>query len=152
MRISHKFDKEALRKYRENPKSLMSFGQKLQKSDDRQDLKYLIPFQKIEIIYQHAIHNPSVREISNGLDLNYSTVLSVIKAYKDSGRIFKLLPHHSKAFILKYRSQNMESQKLYRQFRASIQERARKIELGIDANEMPEYRWIDNPGQNPSTM
>ncbi len=61
MRVEHKFETEALRKYKEKAKAQMSFGKILTKSDDRRDLKYLIPFQKIEIIYQHAIYKLSVR-------------------------------------------------------------------------------------------
>lgn len=153
MRVNHNFDREALRKHNEKPKKLVSFGGPLAKSvNQEQDLKYLIPYQKIEIIYQYAIHGPSVRDISNSLDLNYSTVLSVVKAYKESGRIFKLLPHHSKAFILKYRAQNLENQRLYREYRENVQERARQIADGSDSTEMPEYRWIDNHGVDPSNM
>lgn len=153
MRINHKFDTEALRNHKQQVKKLVAFGKQIPKSDQNgQDLKYLIPYQKVEIIYQYAVHGPSVREISNNLDLNYSTVLSVIKAYKESGRIFKLLPHHSKAFILKYRAKNLESQKLYRQYRSNVQERARQMAEGSDSTEMPEYRWIENHGQSPSSL
>jgi hypothetical protein len=52
MRINHKFDAAALRKHKEKAKKLAAFGKKIPISDQNgQDLKYLIPYQKVEIIY-----------------------------------------------------------------------------------------------------
>lgn len=80
-------------------------------------LQYLLPYLKIDIVYEYMIHRSSVKQVSADLGLNYPTVLSVIRSYKDTGRIFKLLPYHSKLFVLKNRARSIECQKMYRKYR-----------------------------------
>ena len=67
-------------------------------------LQYMLPYLKIDIIYEYLIHSKTKKEASQQLGLNYPTVLSVIQQYTEQGRVFKLLPHHSKAFLLKNRT------------------------------------------------
>jgi DNA-binding MarR family transcriptional regulator len=74
---------------------------------ERKTLQYLYPFQKIDIIYEYEHHHLTKKELADNLDLNYSTLVSAIKVYEENGRIFKLLPKHSKAFILKNRFANI---------------------------------------------
>ena len=64
----------------------------------------MLPYLKIDIIYEYMIHSRTKKEAADQLGLNYPTVLSVIQQFTDQGRIFKLLPHHSKVFLLKNRS------------------------------------------------
>ena len=41
--------------------------------------KYLLPYLKIEIIYEYLIQTQVKKEISQSLHLNYATVLAVIQ-------------------------------------------------------------------------
>ena len=41
-------------------------------------LQYLVPYLKIDIIYEYITHTKIKKDISDNLDLNYPTVLSVI--------------------------------------------------------------------------
>lgn len=83
-------------------------------------LQYMVPYLKIEIVYEYLIHTKSKKEIATVLGVNYPSVLCVIRSFEETGRIFKLLPLHSKLFILKNRMQSIESQRLYRAFRKKL--------------------------------
>ena len=68
----------------------------------KRDLKqYLLPAQRVDIIYHHKIHKWSPTQISKVLGLSFTTVIDIIKGHRENGRLFKLLPKHSKRFILK---------------------------------------------------
>lgn len=79
------------------------------KGKEKNQMRYLVPYQKIEIIYERAVHKMSVKKLSQKLGQSYSTALAITQAYQENGRIFKLLPLHSKAFILKHRAHNLTS-------------------------------------------
>lgn len=70
-------------------------------SDERLKDQFILPYLKIEIVYAYIIHALSKKEISLTVGLNYSTVLAVIRSFEQYGRVFKLLSHHSKSFLLK---------------------------------------------------
>ena len=72
-------------------------------------LQYLVPYLKIDIIYEYMIHTKQKKQISENLSLNYPTVLSVIQQYTKEGRIFKFLPYHSKLFLLKSRTKSLQN-------------------------------------------
>lgn len=117
----------------------------------RQGAQYLVPFQKVEILYMHVIHLKSQKEISAILNLNYSTVMSVVRGYRTTGRIFKLLPQHSKQFILKHRLENLESQQLYRLYRKRLLEIApyKTVPTGKNGKKHT-YRWINRDSETHS--
>ena len=50
------------------------------------------------------IHSKQINEISELFGIEKSTIKKVLKGYYQNGRVFKLLPTHSKMFILKYRA------------------------------------------------
>jgi transposase len=66
-------------------------------------MQYLIPCQRIDIIYDYHVHGGNVINVAQRFGLNYTTVINALNGYEDNGRIFKLLPIHSKQFILKHR-------------------------------------------------
>ena len=70
-------------------------------------LQYMLPYLKIDVIYEYKIHSRFKKQAAQQLGLNYSTVLAVIQQYLEQGRIFKLLPVHSKVFLLKSRAKNV---------------------------------------------
>lgn len=78
----------------------------------------------MEIIYDHVVHNVHIKAISDQQSIEKSTVSKVIRGYKESGRMYKLLPTHSKLFILKNRQQCLESQRRYRQHRQQVKLKA----------------------------
>lgn len=84
------------------------------------------------------------KEISERLGFNYSTVLSVIKAYQEKGRIFKFLPYHSKQFLLKHRAQCLKSQRLYRKYRKSYEENQANLMKAKALSKRPCYRWVED--------
>ena len=63
------------------------------------------------------VHGDTTFTISEHHGINYTTVINAIKGYQENGRMFKLLPMHSKQFILKNRLKCKLSQKLYRKYR-----------------------------------
>ena len=62
------------------------------------------------------VHKHSKKKIAEHLGYNYSTVVNFIQAFESTGRLFKLLPNHSKCFILRHRAESLESQKLYKKY------------------------------------
>ena len=74
-----------------------------QRTQDRDYRQRLIPSQRIDLIYAYAVHHDSMKVISERYGIEKSTVSKVIKGFKEKGRMFKLLPTHSKTFILKDR-------------------------------------------------
>lgn len=46
-------------------------------------LQYMLPYLKIDIIYEYLIHSKTKKEASQQLGLNYPTVLSVIQQYTE---------------------------------------------------------------------
>ena len=83
-------------------------------------MKYLVPSQRIDIIYESLIHGATAVSIAQRYSLNYTTVINAINGYLENGRIFKLLPVHSKLFILNQREKGKISQKLYREYRKRL--------------------------------
>ena len=83
----------------------------------RQSMQYLIPTQRIDIIYDMLVHGGSAVSIAERHGINYTTVINALRGYQQNGRIFKLLPIHSKNFILKNRVNCKISQRLYRIYR-----------------------------------
>ena len=75
-----------------------------QGAPDREYRQRLIPSQRIDLIYAYLVHNESMKDISERYGIEKSTISKVIKGYRESGRVFKLLPTHSKNFILKDRA------------------------------------------------
>lgn len=67
---------------------------------------------RIEIIYLSQVHGISIRKTAAMTQSHYSTVRSVMEAFKASGRTNKLLTYQSKSLILKLRNQKslVESQ------------------------------------------
>lgn len=91
---------------------------------DRDHRQRLAPSQRVDIIYQHIIHNVQIKSISDQHSIEKSTVSKVIRGYKETGRMYKLLPTHSKLFILKNREQCLESQRRYKQYRQQVKLKA----------------------------
>lgn len=58
---------------------------------------------RIAIIYLSQVHGISIRKTAAMMQSHYSTVRSVMEAYKESGRTNKLLTYQSKSLILKQR-------------------------------------------------
>ena len=78
-------------------------------------------------------------------------MLGVINSYVEHGRIFKLLPYHSKVFLLKNRQQSVDNQRQYRYHRKMHQKKQQVIEQEsnqivekvAESNPPKQYRWID---------
>ena len=66
-----------------------------------------------------------MKVISERFGIEKSTVSKVIKGFKEKGRMFKLLPTHSKTFILKDRLQSQQAQRLYRKYRHGVNNQGR---------------------------
>ena len=103
-------------------------------------LQYLTPYMKIDIIYEHIIHPKQKKEISDELGLNYPTVLTIIQQYMRDGRIFKLLPHHSKLFLLKSRVQSIINLRRYKEHRKILLQQKENDQKG--PCKLQQYRWI----------
>ena len=58
-----------------------------------------------------------VKQIVEHLGLKYSSVMSIVKYFKDEGRINKLLTPNAKNLILYFRQVNIGIQKKYRDHR-----------------------------------
>ena len=58
-----------------------------------------------------------VKQIKEKLGLKYSSVMSIVKYYKDEGRINKLLTPNAKHLILYFRQVNLTIYKKYRAHR-----------------------------------
>ena len=71
-----------------------------ERKTDREYRQRLIPSQRIDLIYAFVVHNKSMKSISEQFGIEKSTVSKVIKGFREQGRMFKLLPSHSKNFIL----------------------------------------------------
>lgn len=65
--------------------------------------KLLSMEERIEMIYLHEQHGMSENEISRVLGMKYVTVRAIIKMWKETGRINKLLPYSVKKQLLKNR-------------------------------------------------
>ena len=89
-------------------------------SKDREHRQRLPPSQRIDLIYGYTIHKEHITDISRRLDIEKSTVSKIVKAFREEGRLFKLLPRHSKIFILKARMQSKQSQRLYKKHRVLV--------------------------------
>ena len=58
-----------------------------QRSTDRDYRQRLIPSQRIDLIYAHAVHHDSMKVISERFGIEKSTVSKVIKGFKEQGRM-----------------------------------------------------------------
>ena len=67
-----------------------------ERGSERQSMQYLIPSQRIDIIYEHHVHGGNAIQVARRFNFNYTTVINALKGYQENGRIFKLLPVHSK--------------------------------------------------------
>ena len=61
---------------------------------------------RIAIIYLSQVHGISIRKTAALMHSHYSTVRSVMEAYKESGRTNKLLTYQSKSLLLKQRQKD----------------------------------------------
>jgi len=51
---------------------------------------------KVGIIYDHVVHKIALKDVAEKYGFNYSTTLNIVRAYQRTGRLFKLLPLHTK--------------------------------------------------------
>ena len=65
-------------------------------NSQRQFRQRLIPSQRVELLHEYIVHKLDLKEISEKYDIEKATIYKVAKGYTLSGRIFKLLPTHSK--------------------------------------------------------
>ena len=66
--------------------------------------------QRIEILYPYRHHKLTIKEISDELRMNYSSVRTIINAYKKSGRTNKLMTHQAKLSLLKHKEIHQKAQ------------------------------------------
>ena len=71
----------------------------------------LIPSQRIDLIYESAVHGCPVNDISKRFGIEKQTVNKVLIGYQSNYRVYKLLPTHTKIFLLKNRRECLSSQK-----------------------------------------
>ena len=144
-RIDIQFSKEQLAMVQPSKRyERLSKTFQIKRQSQMRRLQYLLPYIKIDIIYEHLIHKSTKKEVSQILDLNYPTVLGVINSYLESGRIFKLMPYHSKVFLLKLRQSSIQNQQLYRARRKQyLQRQAFQVGQIID-REIAIFRYTDN--------
>ena len=84
-------------------------------------MQYLVPSERIDVIYDNKVLGMKALQISERRRINYTTVINALNGYRENGRIFKLLPMHTKKFIMKQREQSKKSQKLYRLYRKNLE-------------------------------
>lgn len=108
---------------------------------------------RIDIIYLYKHHALTIKEISQELDLNYSTVRTIVSAFRKSGRTNKLMAFQAKQSFLKHK-ENYISAQIHNKM--TIKERKRVIarkELKKRQASVPyqvthseskriKYRWI----------
>ena len=106
--VQYEFDKDELARFRE-PCQLETFFNKKWLNVDKfdRDQHTLLPYQKVELLYEHIVHKTLYKEIALKHDISDSAAFKTIYNYKNRGRIFNLLPHSSKGFLLKFRTENL---------------------------------------------
>ena len=62
----------------------------------KKNLKVGIRLNQIDIIYDHVVHKIALKDVAEKYGFNYSTTLNIVRAYQRTGRLFKLLPLHTK--------------------------------------------------------
>lgn len=80
-----------------------STGNATSANEPREINKLLSYEERIHIIHMHENLRMSENEISKMLGMKYVTIRAIIKMWKDTGRINKLLPYSSKKQLLKNR-------------------------------------------------
>ena len=76
----------------------------------------LLPYQKIEILYEHKIHGLFTENIASKFGIARSTAGICITQFNQNGRMYNLLSRFAKDFLLKHRQINVEHQRLYKIF------------------------------------
>lgn len=71
---------------------------------------------RIEILHLYTTHSMSIKEIAFQLYMTYSTVRSIIHAYREHGRTNKLLTHNAKFSLLRHHKNHRKFQKGYKTF------------------------------------
>ena len=68
--------------------------------------------ERLEVIHLFANHHMSIKEITNLVCKDDSSIRKVVREFKERGRINKLLTESAKLLILKKRRQNIGLNKM----------------------------------------
>lgn len=115
--------------------------------------KMLSHAKRIEILYLFKHHDSTIKHISEELKLNYSTIRTIVSAFRKSGRTNKLMAFQAKQSFLKHKQSYQEAQKQNKMTIKSINsvtigklkdKRKERVPYKVTSleKERIKYRWI----------
>ena len=117
-RINFEFDPEELERFR-NPKQLdVDYGSNMEVINfEKREQRSLLPYQKIELLYESQIHGIPSYKIAEKYKICKSATNETISKYKRNGKIFNSLSKFSKVFLMQERDSNIRNQLIYSNYR-----------------------------------
>ena len=76
---------------------------------DSREQQTLLPYQKIELLYENQVHGMTSNKIAAKYNLCMSATHETILKYKRNGKIFNQLSNFSKSFLIEEREKNIRN-------------------------------------------
>lgn len=89
-------------------------------------------------------------DIQRATGIKYTTLLGIIKAYRELGHINYRWDAFSKKTILDFRRSSLESQRLFKKYWRSLEsQKGAKLADGVkkSSKKLPEHRWISDTNE-----